>query len=216
MPATAPKVVIVDCGLGNLRSIARKLERIGIASTVAATPSELAGADCLIFPGVGHFAAGMKNLRASGLDEALGRMINEERVPILGICLGMQLFSERSEEGNVEGLGWIAGETVRFLPGRIPAGGRIPHVGWAPFAVTRPSALLADVPPGQKFYFTHSYHLACRDPADVIAECDYGHPFTCAVQRGNIHGVQFHPEKSHLEGMKVLENFVRIAAARHG
>lgn len=201
-------IVIVDYGMGNLRSIQRKLLRHGVNSSVGATPQEIAAADRLIFPGVGHFAAGMQNLRRSGLLEVLNEKVLTERTPIMGICLGMQLFSKFSEEGDAEGLGWIDARTVRFRGGGDNAPLKVPHVGWNTFRAARLSPFFADVDKDRKFYFTHSYHLECADPTDVLAVTNYGYEFTSAVQRGNIFGVQFHPEKSHLEGIRVLLNFL--------
>jgi glutamine amidotransferase len=200
---------ILDCGLGNLRSIQRKLQRCGISAKLASTPTEVLAADRLIFPGVGHFATGMSNLRRSGLADALSEKVLLQKTPILGICLGMQLFSKFSEEGDVAGLGWIDARTVRFRAERIDQPPRIPHVGWNTFSPVRGSSLFSGVREDQRFYFTHSYHLECADPADELARTHYGYSFTSAVQRGNIYGVQFHPEKSHLEGLGVLLNFLR-------
>lgn len=201
-------IVIVDYGMGNLRSIQRKLLRHGVDSSVGASPQEIAAADRLIFPGVGHFAAGMANLRSSGLLKVLNEKVLKDRTPIMGICLGMQLFSKFSEEGDAEGLGWIDARTVKFRRNRANLPLKIPHVGWNTFRAVRPSPFFAGVEEDRKFYFTHSYHLECADPADVLTVTDYGYEFSSAVQRDNIFGVQFHPEKSHLEGLRVLLNFV--------
>lgn len=201
-------IVIVDYGMGNLRSIQRKLLRHGVNSSVGASAQEIAAADRLIFPGVGHFAAGMANLRRSGLLEVLNDKVLTDRTPIMGICLGMQLFSKFSEEGDSEGLGWIDARTVKFRGNRAKVPLRVPHVGWNTFRAVRPSPFFAGVEEDRKFYFTHSYHLECADSADVLAVTDYGYEFTSAVHRDNVFGVQFHPEKSHLEGIQVLLNFL--------
>jgi glutamine amidotransferase len=201
-------VVIVDYGMGNLRSIQRKLLRHGVNSRVGASPQEIAAADRLIFPGVGHFAAGMTNLRQSGLLDVLNERVMVDRTPIMGICLGMQLFSKFSEEGGAEGLGWIDARTVKFRGNRTSSTVKVPHVGWNTFRAVHPSRFFEGVREDQKFYYTHSYHLECADPADVLAVTGYGYEFTSAVRRDNIFGVQFHPEKSHLEGLQVLLNFV--------
>jgi glutamine amidotransferase len=206
-------VVIPDFGLGNLRSIQHKLQDAGVAAVISGEAREVAAADALILPGVGHFAKGMENLRASGLLPVLHRKVLEERTPILGICLGLQLMTAFSEEGGVEGLGWIPGRTVRFRPERMGAPLKIPHVGWNEVTPRAPSALLQDVNPGQAFYFTHSYHVEAADEADVLATTDYGYAFVSAVRRGHIAGVQFHPEKSHRAGMALFRRFVEMAGA---
>jgi glutamine amidotransferase len=131
-----------------------------------------------------------------------------DRTPIMGICLGMQLFSKFSEEGGAEGLGWIDARTVKFRGDRTSSPLKVPHVGWNTFRAVRPSPSFEGIREDQRFYFTHSYHLECADPADVLAVTGYGYEFTSAVWRDNIFGVQFHPEKSHLEGIRVLLNFV--------
>jgi len=138
----------------------------------------------------------------------LNRKVLEEHTPILGICLGMQLFTKHSEEGDAAGLGWIDADSRRF---RFDAGSglRVPHVGWNTIQRRQPSALLEGVPSDQQFYFVHSYHVVCRDPDDVLTTTWYGHDFVSAVHRGNILGVQFHPEKSHEEGMRLIANFIK-------
>lgn len=205
----APILSIVDYGLGNLRSIQRKLQRFNIDVRIATSPDEIAAADRLVFPGVGHFAAGMRNLERSGLRPALEEKVLRQKTPVLGICLGMQLFAKFSEEGDAEGLGWIDGRVVKFRPEWMSAPRRIPHVGWNESRPLRSCALFEGVSADQRFYFTHSYRFECADPADELARTHYGNDFTSAVERGNISGVQFHPEKSHLEGLRVLLNFAQ-------
>ena len=207
--AGPPLVAIVDYGLGNLRSIQRKLQRFSVDVRIARSSEEIVAADRLIFPGVGHFAAGMDSLERSGLRPALEEKVLRQKAPVLGICLGMQLFAAFSEEGNTEGLGWIDGRVQKFRCEWMSAPRRIPHVGWNESRPLRPSPLFDGVRPDQRFYFTHSYRFECGDPADELARTYYGNEFTSAVQRGNISGVQFHPEKSHLEGLRVLLNFAR-------
>lgn len=209
-PSSPPPVVaIVDYGLGNLRSIQRKLRRFSVDAQIASNAEEILAADRLIFPGVGHFAAGMDNLNRSGLRPALEEKVLRANTPVLGICLGMQLFAKSSEEGDAEGLGWIDGRVVKFRSEWMAIPRRVPHVGWNESRPLRPSPLFDGVPGDQRFYFTHSYRMECSDPGDELARTVYGSEFTSAVQRGNICGVQFHPEKSHTEGLRVLLNFVR-------
>ena len=199
--------VIVDCGIGNLGSVVNMLKKIGVKAAVSSDPSVIAAADKLLLPGVGAFDAGMDALNKSGLIPLLNRKVLTEKTPILGICLGMQLLTRKSEEGALPGLGWVKGETVRFdFPGRADL--KVPHMGWNRVSVKQESPLFLQMPEDPRFYFVHSYHVVCEDPTDVAATTPYGLDFTSAVSKGNIHGVQFHPEKSHKFGMKLLENFV--------
>jgi glutamine amidotransferase len=203
------KVVIVDCGVGNLRSIQHKLKKIRISSTVSSKIEDIAEADRLILPGVGSFATAMGNLKKHNLITVLNRKVLKEKTPILGICLGTQLFTKRSEEGNVEGLGWLDAETKRFKFEENDADLRIPHVGWNTIRPRKKSFFLTGVTPGQRFYFTHSYHVYCECNNDVLAMTHYGYDFASAVQKENVFGVQFHPEKSHRRGVELIRNFVR-------
>ncbi len=205
MISTGNQITIMDYGMGNIRSIHYKLQRNGVDANVSSDPSDILAADKLILPGVGHFKKGMENLRKLNLIEALNRKVVEEKTPVMGICLGIQLFTNFSEEGDCEGLKWIDAETKKF---RLDGMGlSIPHVGWNSITLKKESPLLEGMPAEKKYYFTHSYHLVCRNDEDVLAESEYGHPFVAAIQKGNIYGTQFHPEKSHRDGMRVLLNF---------
>jgi glutamine amidotransferase len=204
-------IAIIDTRTGNVGSIANMLKKIGVEAAVTREPDAIARADKLVLPGVGAFDAGMESLEASGLRPLLERRVLEEKVPILGLCLGLQLFTRRSAEGNRPGLGWIEGETVRF---QIAAdrGLKIPHMGWNTIETPAAHALWEGMPPSPKFYFVHSYHVVCADAAATIATTEHGYRFTCAAARGNIMGVQFHPEKSHKYGMQLFRNFARLPA----
>jgi imidazole glycerol-phosphate synthase subunit HisH len=201
-------VVIVDYGMGNLRSINYKLEKFKVNSIISSKKEDIEKADRLILPGVGHFAQGMKNLEAYGLISVLNEKVLDHKTPILGICLGVQLFTKSSEEGFASGLGWIDAETKRFNFTGYPEQWRIPHVGWDTIDLKRPHPVMAAVAPDQTFYFTHSYHLCCNDPQDVVATTRYGYDFVSVVGRGNICGTQFHPEKSHARGFEIVRRFV--------
>ncbi|MFZ2656384.1 MAG: imidazole glycerol phosphate synthase subunit HisH [Victivallales bacterium] len=201
-------IVIVDYGMGNIRSIHYKLQKNGIESKVSSLSSDILSADKLILPGVGHFKQGMENLRKFNLIDALHRKVLEEKTPVMGICLGIQLFTNFSEEGDCEGLKWIDAETKRFRFDGL--GLSIPHVGWNSIKLRRPSTLFAGMPDDKRYYFTHSYHLVCNNDEDILAESEYGYPFVAAIQLENIYGTQFHPEKSHKDGMRVLLNFCRL------
>jgi len=206
------KIVIVSYGMGNLGSIKNMLKKVGCASVISGEPDEIATADKLILPGVGAFDNGMKQITDNGLLPVLNRKALEEKTPLLGICLGMQLLTTRSQEGQRDGLGWIDAEVVKFDFGE-QSQLKIPHMGWNVVRRVGQSPLTEDMDSKARFYFVHSYHVVCNDAADVVLTCDYGGEFTCAVQHDNIMGVQFHPEKSHRFGMHLLKNFAEMEVA---
>ncbi len=199
-------ITIVDYGMGNLGSIQNMLRKIGVGTRITADPAEIRIAEKLIIPGVGAFDAGMRNLREIGLLEALTECATGRRIPVLGICLGMQLMTRSSEEGNAPGLGWINADTKRF---DLSAFGslKVPHMGWRSVEVVRGSPLLDDLRDEWRFYFVHSYHVQCVDRQDVLLRARYGIDFDAAIQHENLLGVQFHPEKSHKFGLQLLKNF---------
>ena len=199
-------VTIVDCGIGNVKSVLRMLECVDASAEIVTNP---AAADCsrLVLPGVGAFDAGMAAL--TGWREALDHVALERKVPVLGICLGMQLLCRRSEEGQTKGLGWIEADVKRLdTPGDAQL--KIPHMGWAEVKAIRPNPLIPSDEGEQRFYHVHSYRAVCDDPADIVATARHGTEFTTAVRRGNIFGVQFHPEKSHRFGMALLRRFAAL------
>ena len=196
---------IVDYGLGNLASVSNLLEHLGHDARLCARPEEAKDCDRLVLPGVGSFRAGMEGLHRSGWTAALCALTAEGR-PLLGICLGMQLLAGSGDEhGPSEGLGLIPGRVVRLTP---CAPHKVPHVGWNSLERRQPHPLLEGIKPGVDFYFVHSYHFVPVDERDAIATCDFGGPFVAAVARGNVAGVQFHPEKSQPAGLRLIENFV--------
>lgn len=200
-------IVIVDYRMGNVGSVLNMLKRVGASAKISSDAVEIAAADKLILPGVGAFDTGMTHLRERGLIELLNRRVLEDQVPVLGICLGMQLLMRRSEEGTLPGLGWIPGETIRFRFDPQTTGLKIPHMGWNTAKPMHTDSLFGDAGAETRFYFVHSYHVVCDEPADQLAITHHGYDFASAVQRGNIMGTQFHPEKSHRFGMKLLRNF---------
>lgn len=202
-------IVIVDYGMGNLRSIQNKIERLDENVIISSKLEDIERADRLILPGVGAFDAAMANLQRLGMIPVLDKKVLRDHVPTLGICLGMQLFSKFGEEGNVDGLGWIDARTIRFDFGGNGHGLKIPHMGWNSITVRKPSPVLDGIDLNANFYFVHSYHVRCNDPADVLATTNYGLDFASMVQHDNIIGAQFHPEKSHFHGVHLLENFAR-------
>ncbi len=199
-------IVIIDYGMGNLRSIYKALKRLEIEAKISANVHDIEAAERLILPGVGHFGRGMQNLRDMGVLEVLTRKVIEEKTPILGICLGMQLFCKSSEEGASEGLGWLNAETVRFDV-QDKNQYTIPHIGWNSLAFRKEQPLFSGLQNRDLFYFVHSYHLVCHEDENVLSSTTYDYPFVSAVQKDNIFGTQFHPEKSHKIGLGILKNF---------
>lgn len=202
-------VAIVDYGVGNLASVAAAVEKVGYSATITNDPALIKTARKLILPGVGAFGDGMKLLRERGLVEPLNTAVLSLKTPILGICLGFQLIAKKSEEfGEHQGLGWIDAEVVRLTPN--DASLRVPHVGWNELYQTKPSPLFDGIEDGTLFYYVHSYQLRPSTDDMVVGECDYGGRFVAAVQQDNIFAVQFHPEKSQLGGLALLNNFLKM------
>lgn len=202
-------IVIIDYGIGNLASVLNMFKKIGVKDVVVSSNKEvIASASKLLLPGVGAFDAGMSNLENSGLVPILNRKVIEEKTPILGICLGMQLLTKRSEEGKMAGLGWIDAETIRFNPDPTLKL-KVPNMGWNYITVKRPNPLV-DMESKNRFYFVHSYYVKCFDESQSLATSNFGGDYTCMVNKENVYGAQFHPEKSLKFGMKVLENFSKI------
>lgn len=202
-------IVVIDYGMGNCNSIVNMFKKVGADACVSSDPQVLAAAKGIVLPGVGAFDNGMKKLRETGLLACIEEAVLYRKVPFLGICLGMHLLFEASEEGSEPGLGWLRGKVVRF---KFPAGKlsslKIPHMGWNEMTV------ISEVPPfsiaadeNRRYYFVHSYHVACADDSDVLATSEYGYEFASAVARENIIGFQFHPEKSHRYGFQLFKQF---------
>ena len=201
-------IVVIDYGLSNLGSIRRSLEECGGRVLVSDNPHDLKTADKIVLPGVGSFADGMNNLCRGGWVEALRDEVLGNHIPLLGICLGMQLLAERGVEGgDTEGLGFIPGEVVKMLPAE---GERIPHVGWNEIIKKRESQLFEGVADRADFYFVHSYHFSASNEAHIVAQTPYAGGFTSMVEQGSVFGVQFHPEKSQLLGFAILKNFIHV------
>jgi len=203
-------IVIVDYGVGNLGSIINMLKKAGARTMASSDPTVLEQAEKLILPGVGAFDAGMNKLNERGLVPLLNHLALEKKVPFLGLCLGLQLMTKRSEEGQAPGLGWLDAEAVRFNFGTDQTHLKVPHMGWNTIEICRPSLLLSNLEPDSRFYFVHSYYVRSRDREAVLAETDYGGRFPSILGRGNIMGAQFHPEKSHKYGMRLLKNFAEV------
>lgn len=202
-------ISIIDYGIGNLGSIQNMIKRMGGTSIITSNPDEIKAATKLLLPGVGAFDNGMNHLKDTGLIELLNQRVLIEKVPVIGICLGMQLLMESSEEGKESGLGWIKGSVKKFKFEDRPDL-KIPHMGWNLVETRKETPLTKNMYEETRFYFVHSYYVECADPADIMFTTRYGLEFTSGLQHENIFGAQFHPEKSHKFGMKLFENFIKI------
>ncbi|HNM33989.1 MAG TPA: imidazole glycerol phosphate synthase subunit HisH [Chitinophagaceae bacterium] len=203
-------LTIIDYGIGNLSSIKNMLRHIGVSAQISSDIEMVAQAEKLILPGVGHFNYGMEQLHKSGLVSVLNKRVLEDKVPILGICLGAQLLTKSSEEGSAPGLGWIDGKTIAFNKDKLTSIQKIPHMGWSNVSNYQQSKLFTNIPTEPRFYFVHSYHLQLNNKKDELVTANYGYQFAAGIEHENILGVQFHPEKSHKFGMKLLENFAKL------
>ena len=202
-------LAIVDYGMGNLNSVKKKLDRLKTTASITSNPKDIIKADKIILVGVGHFAKAMKNIKELNLLDTLNEVAIIKKKPVLGICLGMQLMANDSEEGNSEGLGWLdanvrkmqVDDTLRF---------KIPHTGWNKITQSRKSHLMKGIPESSEFYFVHSYHLMSNETSNILNETEYCFKFTSAIEKNNIFGVQYHPEKSHDIGEVLLKNFISL------
>ena len=206
-------ILIIDYGIGNTGSILNMLKKIGADAKVSNDKTEIQNAEKLILAGVGAYDHGISQLYDHELIQVLNEQVLEKEKPILGICLGFQLFTDKSDEGIKRGLGWIKGNTKRFNISDMPSLIRVPHMGWNNIKLMiKDSPLFRDSnSEEQKYYFVHSYYVECKDNENILCRTEYGIEFTSAIQKGNIYGVQFHPEKSHKYGMQLLKNFVLFA-----
>jgi len=202
-------IAIINYGLGNLTSIQNMCRRLGLEAVITDDPQIISDASKLILPGVGHFKRGMENLHRSGLKPLLDDLVLEKKKPILGICLGAQLMTKHSQEGDVDGLGWVDASTVRFDQSKDNSM-KVPHMGWSEIAITSQNPLWSDLPAEPRFYFVHTYHFLFSEQEEVSATCYHSYDFACAFKKNNIYGTQFHPEKSHKFGMRILENFNKL------
>lgn len=209
----SPKICIIDYGLGNSGSIQNMLKRVGYSSQVTSSLEEIGAADLLFLPGVGSFDDGMEKLQKHNLIPVLEQKVIAGKTPIVGICLGMQLLLEGSEEGKLPGLGWIKGHCKRFDFKENPDRLRVPHMGWNLIYPSRQDqSLLSFDVPELRYYFVHSYYAALEDEVDELCATNYGFRFSSGIRKGNIMGFQFHPEKSHKFGMMLFRNIVNQLA----
>jgi glutamine amidotransferase len=202
-------ITIVNYGMGNLGSIQNMFKRLGVQCQISDDPGVIAAASKILLPGVGAFDSAMKRIREGGFYDILEKKARVEKIPILGICLGMQLLTNSSEEGKLPGFGWIPARTLRF---KFPNDHhlKVPHMGWNVVRDVKPAPLTLGFPTDARFYFVHSYYVTTEDARLVLAKTHYGFDFDSIVQHENIYGAQFHPEKSHTYGMILLSNFASL------
>ncbi len=203
-------ISIFDYGVGNIHAIANIYKRLNIPARIVSTPEELARAERVILPGVGSFDWAMGRLDKSGMRGVLDNLVLSEGIPVLGICVGMQMMAKRSDEGSLKGLGWIDAEVKKFDCTRLTHHAYLPHMGWNDVEPRGQEGLFRDIGATGRFYFLHSYYFAPKDQNKILAVTDYGGPFASSIRAGNIFGVQFHPEKSHQWGVQLLKNFAEL------
>jgi imidazole glycerol-phosphate synthase subunit HisH len=203
-------ISIINYGLGNIKAIQNVYSKLSIPTRVVSDTNELCNSEKLILPGVGAFDYAMQKLKSSGMYDCINELVMEKRIQVLGICVGMQMLTKSSEEGVLPGLGWIDAVVKKFDVAKFNVKIQLPHMGWNDVESITENPLFDGLNKGARFYFLHSYHVVCNNEEDAIAKSNYTGDFVCAVNYKNIYGVQFHPEKSHQYGVKLLENFARI------
>lgn len=203
-------ITLVDYGVGNINAFVNIYNRLGIETKIARTIVDLEGAKKIILPGVGSFDHAMNSLNNSGLREKLDQLVLSEKVPVMGICVGMQMMAKKSEEGRIDGLNWIDAEVLKFDPSTIAYKTKLPHMGWNEILINNIHPLFSGLEDNKLFYFLHSYYFKCSNPQDAIAVAYYGIGFEAVINYKNIFGIQFHPEKSHEAGEILLKNFSNL------
>ncbi|OGL42455.1 MAG: imidazole glycerol phosphate synthase, glutamine amidotransferase subunit [Candidatus Schekmanbacteria bacterium GWA2_38_11] len=203
-------ITIIDYGLGNIRAFANVYERLNILVSIAKTNDDLKDATKIILPGVGAFDFAMSQLNKSGMRETLDKLVLEHQLPVIGICIGMQILAKSSDEGVSPGLGWLDATVKRFDASFLKSKTQLPHMGWNTIHPNNDNPMLVNISDDSRFYFLHSYYFQCNNPKDMIATTEYGIQYASAVNKKNIYGVQFHPEKSHQWGIQLLKNFADL------
>jgi imidazole glycerol-phosphate synthase subunit HisH len=203
-------IAIIDYGLGNLRAFINLYERLNIKVRIARIPGDLYEATKIILPGVGAFDHAMMQLNQSGMRDVLEKRVLNDKIPVVGICVGMQMLAKSSDEGKMAGLGWIEGNVKMFDPLKIPYQTRLPHMGWNTISPRNESQILNGFDNNSRFYFLHSYYFVCDNIENIIATTEYGIEYASAIRKENIFGIQFHPEKSHSNGIQLLHNFAKF------
>lgn len=203
-------MTIVDYGVGNIRAFLNAFKLLNIPARTATTPADLREASRIVLPGVGAFDHTMQRLNASGMRETLDELVMDKKLPVLGVCVGMQMLGLSSEEGKEPGLGWIEGRVLGLRSLDVTGNMMLPHMGWNDVRAVNGGGLFAELEGDARFYFLHSFFFECARDEDIAAVASYGRDFSCAVRRGNVYGVQFHPEKSHHFGTALLKNFSTV------
>lgn len=203
-------ITIIDYGVGNINAFVNVYKRLNVPVKIAKIAADLEDAQKLILPGVGHFDHAMSELIKSGMREKLDELVLVRKLPVIGICVGMQMMGNDSDEGTIQGLQWIDASIKKFDETKIKQVTRLPHMGWNDVCPVRINPLFVGLEKEALFYFLHSYYFQCNNPSDILATSEYGGLFTCAAQHENIYGIQFHPEKSHSYGEKLLHNFAKL------
>lgn len=203
-------ITIIDYGVGNINAFVNVYKRVNVPTKIAKTAADLEDAQKLILPGVGHFDHAMSELIKSGMREKLDELVMVKKVPVIGICVGMQMMGNSSDEGNLEGLKWIDASIKKFDETKIQQVTRLPHMGWNDVQPVISNPLFEGLEKEALFYFLHSYYFECNNTADILATSEYGGEFTCAAHHENVYGIQFHPEKSHHYGETLLHNFAKL------
>lgn len=203
-------ITLIDYGVGNINAFANVYKRLNIETKIAKTAADLQFAEKIILPGVGSFDYAMDRLNRSGMRDRLDELVLGDKVPVVGICVGMQMMANRSDEGSSEGLKWIDADVLKFDPALIKYVTKLPHMGWNDVIPTQPNKLFTSLEKDSLFYFLHSYYFKCNSSEDSIAVSEYGELFTSAVNHENVYGIQFHPEKSHHYGEILLNNFAQL------
>ena len=203
-------ITIIDYGLGNILAFVNVYNRLNIPVAVAKSAKDLHNASRLILPGVGSFDHAMRQFDQSGMRHIVEQLVMQEKMPVLGICVGMQVLAKSSDEGDLPGLGWIDGKVKKFDLSAMPAETNLPHMGWNDVIPVADSGLFKGMEKNSQFYFLHSFYFDCNQQSNVLAVSDYGGNFSCAVRQDNVYGVQFHPEKSHHFGSQLLRNFSEV------
>jgi len=203
-------IAIINYGVGNIKAFTNIYKQLGLDVKIVSKASDLNGATKLILPGVGHFDYAMQRFTDSGMRDAAHEMVVSGKIPVIGICVGMQMLANSSEEGKLPGLGWMDATVRKFDASKLHQKTRLPHMGWNDVKVEKKNKLLVGLEKDARFYFLHSYYFECNKLVDSIASANYGIDFSCIVNHDNIYGVQCHPEKSHHFGIQLLKNFATI------
>lgn len=203
-------IAIIDYGVGNINAFVNIYKKLGVDIKIAQKAEDLMDAAKLILPGVGHFDYAMERFSESGMMQTANELVLQKQVPVIGICVGMQMLAKSSDEGNLPGLGWIDATVKKIDTATLKHTTRLPHMGWNDIRPENANPLFQNLETGARFYFLHSYYFDCINKENSIASAEYGSSFSCAVNHKNIYGVQFHPEKSHRFGIQLLKNFSKV------